>query len=149
MLTIILIGVLGAIISAAIGTFWYSMATPMGRWHMEYIGFTKLSPEEQRAQIEEAKPHMWKSYLGQMILSFLTSFFIGYISMMLLQNIGSAEMVFIFIPFIWLAFTVPNIGSSIIWGNYDRKLAWKLFFSQSLCNLITFLAIALVATLIL
>jgi len=49
--TIILIGVLGAVISAVIGTFWYSGMTPMGKWHMQYLGFDKLSPEEKSANI--------------------------------------------------------------------------------------------------
>ena len=44
--------------------------TPMGRVHMQYLGFDKLSKEEQDKKIEEAKPHMRKSYLGQTLLSF-------------------------------------------------------------------------------
>ena len=44
---IILLGILGSVISAAIGTFWYSMKTPMGKIHLESTGFSKFSKEEQ------------------------------------------------------------------------------------------------------
>jgi hypothetical protein len=41
MLTIILLAIGGAILSAVIGTFWYSNSTPMGKLHMKYLGFDK------------------------------------------------------------------------------------------------------------
>jgi hypothetical protein len=49
--------------------------------------------------------------------------------------------------FIWVAFTVPMIGQNLLWGNSERSLAWKKFFSDAAYNLITFLLIAFVATL--
>jgi hypothetical protein len=149
MITIILIGVLGAIISAVIGTFWYSMATPMGKWHMQYLGFDKLSEEEKKKLIEEAKPKMWKTYLAQMFLSFLTSLFIAFVIQYTVQSGGPKSAVFYYIPMIWIAFTVPMVGQGLLWGKTEGKLAWKLFFSNSFCNLITYLIIALVAVAIL
>lgn len=148
MSTIILIGILGAVISAALGTFWYSGATPMGRWHMRYLGFDTLSEEEKAKMIAEAKPRMWKTYSAQMVLSFLTSFFIAFVTSYTVQNGGPATAVFYYIPMIWIAFTVPMIGQNILWGTSEGSLAWKRFFSDSLYNLITFLIIAFVATLV-
>lgn len=139
--TVILLGILGAIISALLGTFWYSMATPMGRIHMKSLGFDKLSKEEQKKKIEEAKPHMWKSYLLQMFLSFLTSAFIAGI-MYYQKSMTSAVYGEVFA--VWLCFTVPLIGQALIWNNHDRKLAVKKFFSDSLFNLVTFLIIVAV-----
>ncbi len=144
MLTIILLGILGAIISAVVGTFWYSGATPMGKWHMQYLGFDKLSDEEKKKLIEEAKPKMWKTYLAQMFLSFLTSLFIAFVIKYTVDNGGPASSVFYYVPMIWLAFTVPLVGQGLLWGKTDGGLAWKRFFSDSLANLVTFLLIAII-----
>lgn len=146
--TIILVGILGAIISAITGTLWYSGSTPMGKWHMHYLGFDKLSEEEKKRMIAEAKPKMWKSYSAQTILSLLTSLFIAFVTGYTVQNGGPANSVFYYVPMIWLAFTVPMIGQNIIWGKSEGALAWKRFFSDSLYNLITFLIIAFVAVLL-
>jgi hypothetical protein len=82
MLTIIILSIVGAILSAVIGTIWYSNATPMGRIHMEYLGFNKLSEEEQKAKIKEAIPTMPKIYGLQFLLSLLTSFAVVFIMIM-------------------------------------------------------------------
>lgn len=141
MTTIILLSLLGAVLSAVIGTFWYSPFTPMGRLHMTYIGFDKLTKEEQDRKIAEVKPHMWKSYLGQFILSFITSLFIVYVTTQ------TYTLAYMFVSMIWLAFVVTNIGSSLIWGNCDRKIVWGKFISDSLNNLVVYLLIVFVTTL--
>lgn len=146
--TIFLVGILGAIVSAITGTLWYMDSTPMGKWHMEYLGFDKLSNEEKEKLIAKAKPDMWKSYSAQMLLSFFTSFFIGFVTSYTVQNGGPANAVYSYVPMIWLAFTVPMIGQNILWGKSEGSLAWKRFFSDSFYNLITFFIIAFVATLI-
>lgn len=148
MTTILLVGVLGAFLSAVIGTLWYSGSTPMGKWHMQCLGFDALSKAEQDKLIAEAKPHMWKTYLGQLVLSFITSFFIAFVTDYTVQNGGPANAVFYYVVMIWAAFTVPMIGQQLLWGTTKSGLAWKRFFSDGLCNLITFLVIAYVATLL-
>ncbi len=143
-MTIILLGILGAVISAVIGTFWYSMKTPMGKLHLESTGFYKLTKDEQDKKIQEMKPKMWKYYLSQMFLSFLTSGFIAFI--MIEQKplgIGSAP-IYGEVVAIWLCFVIPNIGQNLLWGNCDLKLRWKKFFSDSFSNLLTLLVIVLV-----
>lgn len=142
MATMILLGLLGAVIAAIVGTFWYSGATPMGKWHMQYLGFDKLSPEEMKQKIAEVKPKMPLSYATQLLLSFITSLFIVFVA----SRTGS--MVYGYVAVIWLAFIVPNIGSSLLWSNCDRALVWKKFFSDSLSNLVTYLLIAWVVLLI-
>jgi len=146
MTTIILVGIIGAIISAVIGTFWYMPSTLMGKVHMQVLGFDKLSKEEQAKKIEEAKPHMWKMYLAQIFLSFLTSIFIAFI---VSQQKDQMNYVYMEIFAIWLCFTLPIVGQALLWSNIDKKLAWKKFFSDTLSNLVTFLVIAFVASLIL
>lgn len=147
MQTIILIGVLGAIISAITGTLWYGGWTPMGKWHLEYLGFNNLSEEEKKQKMEEAKPTMMKTYSGQMFLSFLTSLFIAFVTSYSVQNGAPANSVFYYIPMIWLCFTVPMIGQNILWGSSGGSLAWKRFFSDSFYNLITFFVISFVTVL--
>lgn len=147
MTTILFVGIVGAIVSAVVGTVWYSPGTPMGKWHMQYLGFDKLSEQEKAKLIAEAKPKMWKTYSAQMLLSFITSFFIAFVTKYTVQNGGPASAVFYYVPMIWIAFTVPMIGQNILWGTSEGTLAWKRFFSDGLSNLVTFLLIALVAML--
>lgn len=147
MTTIILVGVLGAVIGAVVGTAWYSGSTPMGKWHMQYLGFDKLSEEERARLIAEAKPRMWKTYSAQTVLSFLTSSFIAFVTSYTVQNGGSSNAVYYYVLMIWAAFTVPMVGQNILWGKTEGALAWKRFFSDSFSNLLTLLIVAFVATL--
>lgn len=147
--TILLIGILGSFISAIVGTMWYnSSLTPMGRWHMQYLGVDKLSKEEFAAMVKEAKPKMWKTYGAQMFLSLLTSLFIGIVTSYSVQNGAPASSVYYYLPMIWLCFTVPQIGQNILWGTSEGSLAWKRFISDSASNLVTFFIIAFIATLL-
>ena len=145
--TIILIAVIGAVVSLVVGSIWYSPGTPMGRLHMKAIGFDKLSAEEQKKCIEDAKPHMWKSYIGQFILSFLTAFFVGFITIVGMRNGQTFGMVAVEALFVWLALMVPVVGSNILWGNTPREIAWKKFFSDSLSYAVTIGLVLLVARL--
>jgi len=146
MTTILLIAGLGAVISAITGTAWYSDKTPMGRWHMQYLGFDKLTPEEKAKLIATAKPRMWKNYSAQLGLSLLTSLFIGFVTSYTVQNGGPATAVYFYVAMAWGAFTVPMIGQNILWGTSEGALAWKRFFSDSTYNLATFMIIAFIAT---
>lgn len=147
MLTIFLLSLAGAVISAVIGTFWYSDKTPMGRIHMRYLGMDKLTPEQKQAEIEKAKPMMPKMYGTQFVLSVLTSFAVAFIVIMSVRNGTPLGIALGFIAMNWLCFIVPTIGSNILWGNCDRAIAWKKFFSEISCNLVTLLAVALLASL--
>jgi len=141
---IVLLGILGAVISAVVGTFWYSMKTPMGKVHLESTGFLKFSKEEQERKIKEMKPKMWKYYLAQMFLSFLTSAFIAYI--MIVQKAYDVGIVPIYgeVAAIWLCFVIPLVGQALLWGNVELKLRWKKLLSDSLSNLVTFVIIIFV-----
>lgn len=144
MLTVIFLGILGAIISAIIGTYWYSMKTPMGKVHMQSIGFLDLTKEEQNKKIKEAMPNMWKSYAMQMGLSFLTSVFIAFVTIQNKAGGAPSYMVYGYLIMIWAGFVLPVIGSALIWGNCDRKIVLKKFVYDNLSNLVTYFAIAFV-----
>ncbi len=147
MITILVLALVGTVIGAVVGTFWYSNATPMGRIHMQYLGFDKLSADEQKRKIEEAKPKMPKMYAAQMALSLLTSFATVFIITMSVQNGLTLSMATTFVIFNWLCFVVPIVGSSILWSNCDRSIAWKKFFSDISSNLVTILIIVLMTSL--
>jgi hypothetical protein len=145
--TIMLIAGIGAVVALVVGSIWYSPGTPMGRLHMKAIGFDKLSPDEQKRLIEEMKPKMWKSYLLQFIMSVLISFFIGFITVVGMQNGQTFGAVVFETAFVWLALMVPVIGSNILWGNTPREIAWKKFWSDSLSYAVTIGLVLLVARL--
>jgi len=145
MTTILIIGILGAIISIVVGMFWYSDKTPMGKWHMQSMGFDQLSPEERARLRAEAASGMWKQFSAQTLLSLITALFIGAVASFSVQNGAPASSVLYYIPAIWFAFTVPLVGQSLLWGGSKGALAWKRFFSDILSNLLTYLLVALIA----
>lgn len=147
MTTILLLALAGAVIAAVVGTFWYSDKTPMGKLHMRSLGFDKLSDEQRKAMIAEAKPKMPKMYALQMALSLLTAFAVVFIVTMSVENGLSFNVALGFIAMNWLCFVVPTIGSAILWGNVDRAIAWKKFFSDIASSLVTLVLVAIVASL--
>lgn len=146
MATILLLSLVGSVIAAVVGTFWYSNATPMGKIHMRSLGFDTLSAEEQKNKMQEAKPMMPKMYAAQMVLSFLTTFATVFIITMSVQNHVPFGMAVGFVVFNWLTFMVPIIGSGILWSNCDRTIAWKKFFSDIFANLVILLLTALLTS---
>ena len=136
----ILLAIIGVIISMAVGMVWYSLGTPMGKIQMEAIN-PKVSMEEHRRKMDEMKPVMWKYMLAQAFLALLTSLFIAFI-MIEQKGFGSGP-IYGEVAFIWLAFTVPMVGQSILWGNCPKELRWKKFFSDAFSNLVTYLLIVL------
>ena len=147
MLTILLLSLAGTVIAAILGTVWYSNKTPMGKIHMRYLGFDKLSPEEQKAKMAEAKPKMAKMYAAQMALSFLTAFSVVFVTTMSMKNGLPFSGALGFVMMNWLCFIVPIIGSGILWSNCDRGIAWKKFFSDIAENLVMVVVIAVMASL--
>lgn len=142
MLTTIVLIFAGVVLSIIIGTIWYMPSTPTGKLHMRYLGFDKLSSEEQKQKIEEAKPTMPKIYAAQMLLSLLTSGAVVLIVSMSLKNGVTLLMALGFLLINWLCFVVPTVGMQILWGNCDRKIAWQKFFSDTLNILVTILLVA-------
>lgn len=144
MLTIVLLSIAGAIISAVIGTIWYSNATPMGRLQMRYLGFDKLSAAEQQTMMAQGKSMMPKLYAGQMLLSFLTAFATVVIISVSLRGGLSFSTSLGLVAFVWLCFVVPTIGGALLWGTCDRAIVWQKFFSDILYSLVTLMVIAAV-----
>jgi hypothetical protein len=144
---ILLIALAGVVVSVVVGTVWYMPNTPTGKIHMRYIGFDRLTPEEQQQKIKEAKPGMPKIYGAQMALSFLTSAATVFIVHLSMTNDVTLPLAVGFAVFNWLCFMVPVVGGNILWGNVDRSIAWKKFFSDIGYHLTVVLLIALMTTL--
>lgn len=106
---------LGVLISMVIGMVWHMPNIPTGKLHMDFIGFSKLSKSEQEKIMNDMKPHMWKSFLGQAVLSFFSSLFIVFVLDQTVKNHMSPTMVYAYILMIWFGFIIPTIGSGIIW----------------------------------
>ncbi len=115
---------------------------------MKYLGFDKLSREEQQQKIAEAKPTMPKVYAAQMLLSLLTSVAVVMIVSISLKNGLNFSSAVGFLLINWLCFAVPAVGMQILWGTCDRKIAWQKFFSDSLNILVTILVIACLVNLV-
>ncbi len=147
MTTILLLSLGGAVIAAVVGTFWYSDKTPMGKIHMKSLGFDKLSDEQRKAMIAEAKPKMPKMYAAQIGLSLLTAFAVVFIVTMTVQNGVPFKFTLGLVVMNWLCFVVPTIGSAILWGNVDRSIAWKKFFSDIFSILVTLIIVAFLVSL--
>ncbi len=142
MITTIVLVLVGVVLSVVVGTLWYMPNTPTGRLHMRYLGFDKLSPEEQKQKIEAAKPTMPKTYAAQMLLSALTSLAVVFIVSMSLKNGVTFPVALGFLLMNWVCFVVPAVGMQILWGNCERDIAWRKFFSDSFNILVTMLLIA-------
>jgi hypothetical protein len=145
-MTILLLSVAGVVISVIVGTLWYGPNTPTGKIHMQYLGFANLSPEEMKALMDKAKPKMPKIYAGQMLLSLLTSVFTVFVITMSVQNGVPFSTAVVFPVVAWLCFTVPATGGALLWGNCEGELAWKKFFTDIFCSLVTILLIALIVS---
>jgi hypothetical protein len=149
MLLILTLAVVGAFLASAVGTVWYAPQTPMGRIHMQYLGFDTLSKEAQAEKLAAEKPNMPKRYVAQLGLSFLTSFFVVFVLVMSAQTGVSMVSAVLFSIMGWICFVVPTVGSAILWGNCDPAIARKKFLSDIGCNLVTILLIVLLTSLFL
>lgn len=142
MITTIILALAGVVVSVVIGSIWFLPSTPTGKIQMRFLGFDKLTPEEQAKKIKDAEPGMPKIYAGQMFLSLMTSIAVVFIVSMSLQNGVTFITALSFLLINWLCFVVPAVGMQMLWGNCEGELAWKKFFSDSLSILVTILVIA-------
>lgn len=147
MLKVILLGAIGAVISLVIGFIWHS-PNLFGKVHLDFRAKRALTFEEHLNKLKEPKRGMLKVYIFQFILSFITSFFLGIVMTGGYGHIVN-KYLFMFIGLVWISFTVPAVGSDILWSEVSGKIAFKKFLSDVLYNLATFMLTVYVFTLIL
>jgi hypothetical protein len=147
MLKVILLGVIGALVSMIIGAIWHSPKL-FGKVRMDYHAKRALSFLEHKNKLQEKKPDILKIYLLQFLLSFITSFFLA-IVMKGGYGFIYNKYLFMFIGLVWISFTVPAVGSDILWSEATGKIAFKKFLSDILYSLVTFMLTAYIFTLVL
>ncbi|MDQ1282023.1 MAG: hypothetical protein QG630_374 [Patescibacteria group bacterium] len=147
MLKIILLGIIGAIISMIIGMIWHSSKL-FGKSQLDYNAKKVLTFEEHKNKCEESKHLVSQKYLLQFLLSFITSFFLA-----LVMKGGYGDIhdkyLYMFVALVWISFTVPAVGTNVLWSEVPKKIALKKFLSDIFYCLITFMLIAFIFTLIL
>ena len=147
MLKVILLGVLGATISMIVAAIWYSSFL-FGKVRLDYQAKRALSFEEHQNKLKAPKIGIFKIYFLQFLLSFITSFFLA-IVMKGGYGFIFNKYLFMFIGLVWISFTVPAVGSDILWSEASGKIAFKKFISDILYSLISFILTAYIFTLIL
>lgn len=146
MMNIILLGIVGAIISMIIGMVWYSPKL-FGKSQLDFNGKKVLTSDEHKNKLEGPKHLVYKKYLAQFILSFITSFFLALVikgGFNLIFN----KYLFMFIALIWLCFTVPMAGTNVLWSDVSNKIALNKFLSDIFYSLITFMIVSYIFSLI-
>lgn len=108
------IEVLVATISAmVIGGLWYSPLM-FGKMWMELSGFTK------EGMADKKHPAMWKLYLTQFIISFISAFVLS-------QFIGTEKIIafgnlLTLVFSIWIGFQIPVFVSGVLWEGKSIKI---------------------------
>jgi hypothetical protein len=145
-MNIILFGIVGAIISMIIGMVWYSPKL-FGKSQLDFNGKRVLTSEDHKNKLEGSKDLVFKKYLAQFILSFITSFFLA---LVIKGGHGLIfdKYLFMFIALIWLSFTVPMAGANVLWSDVSNKIALNKFLSDIFYSLVTFMIVSYVFSLI-
>lgn len=147
MMDIILLSIVGALISMIIGSIWHSPKM-FGKIHHDYHAKRVLSYEEHRQKVLEPRKGLIKIYFLQFVLSFITSFFLAVVMKGGYGHIID-KYLFMFVALVWISFTVPAVGSDILWSEAEGKVAFRKFISDVLYSLVTFMLTAYIFTLFL
>jgi hypothetical protein len=120
-IVLIIIGVLQMVL----GMFWYGPKM-FGNFWMKLNNAEKYSQEEIKAMQKSMMPF----YILQFVLSLWSAF--ALINLSLLVQIQP----FIVAGFIWLAFIMPMIIQSVIWGSTEKKYWTKQIIVMSFYQLL-------------
>jgi len=117
-----------SLLSLALGFLWYGPL--FGKIWMEISGMNTLD-EVRKSEMQK---NAWKLYSTQIIMSFFQIFIIDYY-LVVLEKAGGIQNVFWF----WLAFIVPTVAGSVMWGSDSKKVSWQKFLIQAGYQLVLFL----------
>jgi len=109
-----------AILALVLGSIWYGPF--FGKKWMEITGINTLDEEKKK----EMEKNAWKLYLTQFVLTLFQLFVLDYY-LVVLDRAGGVQNVFWF----WLAFIVPTLAGTVMWGNDSKKIAWTKFLIQA------------------
>lgn len=120
------------VVALVIGFIWYGPI--FGKAWMEVCGMENITPE-MKAQM---KKKMGGMLFLQAIMSGLSAHvFIAFLG----ATAFSGSMLAMWV---WFGFLMPTVGGMALWSGKTPKLAWKMFFIMSGCQLVTYLAFGFV-----
>lgn len=110
--------VIATIAQFILGAVWYSPLL-FGKWWMEFMDCTDMSPEE----LQKMQKAMTPFYLLQLFLTFFTT--VSFANLVpYIPAFGIYHIAF----WIWIGFIVPVQIASVVWANTKRKFWAKQIF---------------------
>lgn len=102
--------VLAAVVSVALGMLWFSHLMFGKKW-MELSG---IDPAKMSEECKDGKKSMWKSMVGNTLLTLVTSFIVFTLLYYGISMVGVFA--------IWCAFSLPVFANSVFWAGKPVKL---------------------------
>ncbi len=125
-LIFLVIALVAAIVSGAIGILWYSK---------KMFGKAWLAEAGQKIPEASMKKHMMRSMLKGLLIDFITNA----VFLLLLISFRHANP-FVLAGFLWLGFIAPNIASASV---YEGR-SWKIFWITSIYRFIGLLPMSII-----
>lgn len=126
-----------AVISMILGTLWYGPL--FGKAWMRLI---KVDPDCFTDPVK--KKDAQKKAMPLYAIQFVLSIFQFWVLAQFVDGWGILAAILSAV-WIWLAFIMPTVAGSVMWGNNDsRKEAWQKFFIQAGFQLVIFIAAAVI-----
>lgn len=125
-----------AILAMVLGFVWYGPL--FGKKWMAVMNAEKMSEAEKKKMMKDS----WKLYSIQFLLTlfelYVLAWYVGTLSGMS-SGIHTAFS-------IWLAFLVPTLAGSAMWGGDTKKVAWNRFLIQAGYQFILFMLAGYILT---
>lgn len=121
------------LVSMVVGSIWYGPI--FGKLWMRLNGVTQAECEKNMKS-GKGYGHL---YATQLLLSLFQAFVLGYFI-----PTWPAGAAVTGVLGLWLTFVMPTTAGATMWTNDSTKDAWARFFVQSGCQLINFVAFALI-----
>lgn len=126
--------ILASVAQFIFGAIWY---TPIfGKTWGKIHGFDQVSPEQQKEMMRQ----MWKPLLGQLMLTFVTTFVFA----LLLRGFPSDWNIYGLAGFFWLGFILPTQASAVLFGGTKPEWVFPKIGIMAGAGLINMLIIAAV-----
>ena len=113
--------VVATIAQFILGAVWYSPLL-FGKWWMEIMECTNLSPEELKAMQKSMMPFYGLQFFLTLFSTFSLATFMIYVADM--NSYSAYHVAF----WIWIGFMAPTQISTVVWGNTKMKFWVKQMF---------------------
>jgi len=126
-----------ALLAMILGSVWYSPLL-FGKAWMRLI---KVDPEAMKDPVQRKKmqQRMFPLYMLQLLLSLFQIWVLSFYIQGWTEASGVTNALWI-----WAAFVMPTIATSIMWGNDSRRDSLQKFFIQAGYQLVMFVVFGLI-----